>query len=1501
MIDQGNLTQGNCPPSVRKGLGRDTVLQLGTQNLRSCLIWKWMPERGGRWIVPRTAEVLFDEIVMMMTEKRMDVLIMTECGVGARTDVGEEKDEESRRRKKLRSMVEKKTRGAFSVVTASNGKVAVMMRKTIAQMMCVETCNERMVTMRGVVRGRRVKVVGLYAEASQPNSSRGNDENRRFWKDAQTTCQMKTGNECVIAGGDMNDWLCEKDGGQEGGKGWMKEYLIRGAGMRDIYRFGRPEGREMTWKRDSETGTVERRLDYFLASEKCVKQGVVGKAMIEWYPWSSFKADHAMVTCELKVRDEDRLMLKSPVLMAIRGWKEKEKERLKEELKTVVGEGDVLKQLVGKAMKVGRVRKKERREGREWQRRSRTIEAVRMRGCLDEEWLNAEEKFLGEELIREAVLICKEADVVEERWRRWMKKAQGRWKKNYIEERVRMREERARLNDWRYVWKSLNAGTNAPFVSTVSVGGERLTRTDEVTAALSDHFEKVWGGAEPRSDEHDVTELEQLVQQDEREMYDIPDEVVLNDVEKVIEKICRGKATSDGVGKEGLELMTKEMKEELVKECNEVLKGGKIPMSWKECVTMAFEKEEGMDAVEKTRPITIGATGMRVIEGLLKETATKMTGAAEWEQHGFRQGLSTDTARMVVVEYCGRRLAEKKSTWVCSIDLEKAFDRVPKSTLSACARTSKRGKKVIMNLMKACWTRVEVRGYRGRKIWMRLGTRQGSVLSPALFLCVMDVVIREVRKAAGGRGVCVAFADDLQLLADDERTLEKMMKAAKRAIRICGMRMNVKKTKVMKVGRKVRERRNVIMDGDEYEMCKEIKILGQIVDEKLTGERQLSESCDKGKTLGRWIGMKRVSNEILKLVLDVKIRPSMCYGVRWSALQRDGSEGLLRKSNQRMTGALMMGARERWWVPEAPTVWLCEMMNMRSVREELLLRRLRVCMIVLNAGEGMHKEVLKQAVVEDMEGWKGPVWEVVNELHKVGVRIEEMKRRRDDELIRNCEDSREMWRWSVEMMSEGEKRMKRALERVRVENIEVIKGWPKDSGEVGDKCVYTDGSWDKEGLDAGCGIWDGERGWIAKVDDKMTYGYDNNTAELLAIVCAFMKWRRCNLTVATDSQVCIDWIEGRKAIGDGANGTLVHIARAWYDHDRHKLHKVKGHGSAEETHAVGNAIADRLALIGRRRCEDGFDWRRGEVGCEIWALMYGDRVMMESPKRFIEYSERERRWEELCLKADGNGECWTDEKEMDRKKEGDLRYEVRWTKVDDRWRPRAWPEPKGDMRRLMRRGVWRLREGEMEPIRMEEEMRKYYGVTYARMGARNEREQQALWRKMMSNAWKMMRLLEDSEVSWLLKWMTRWIWARGSLGGVGRTEEMEDELAEAIWTGETSPDTTAYFKVPRVWRWLENPDGDDMEMMVMMVKTAHRLWKEIVRPKLKAMDEAQKDEIEKLKKKEDAEKRANEKLLKQLRRDEKEKLEMEKAEKERARSEARLRAELASRLVKNFD
>ena len=142
----------------------------------------------------------------------------------------------------------------------------------------------------------------------------------------------------------------------------------------------------------------------------------------------------------------------------------------------------------------------------------------------------------------------------------------------------------------------------------------------------------------------------------------------------------------------------------------------------------------------------------------------------------------------------------KEDNCTCFVDLEKAFDRVPRKVMEWALRKKAVPEimvKAVMCLYEGAKTRVRVGMELSEAFCVKVGVHQGSVLSPLLFAIVVDVITESAREDLMYE---ILYADDLVLMSKTMEELREKFQKWKGGFESKGMKVNLGKTKVMVSG-----------------------------------------------------------------------------------------------------------------------------------------------------------------------------------------------------------------------------------------------------------------------------------------------------------------------------------------------------------------------------------------------------------------------------------------------------------------------------------------------------------------------------------------------------------------------------------------------------------------------------------------------------------------------------------------------------------------------------
>ena len=115
--------------------------------------------------------------------------------------------------------------------------------------------------------------------------------------------------------------------------------------------------------------------------------------------------------------------------------------------------------------------------------------------------------------------------------------------------------------------------------------------------------------------------------------------------------------------------------------CNAVVKDGKVPEDWSRSWMVNVYKGKG-DALTcgSYRGIRLLEHAMEVLERVIEGRLRKIV-KIDSMQFGFMSGRNTTDAIFIVRQLHEKYLAKNKELWMAFVDLEKAFDRVPREVI----------------------------------------------------------------------------------------------------------------------------------------------------------------------------------------------------------------------------------------------------------------------------------------------------------------------------------------------------------------------------------------------------------------------------------------------------------------------------------------------------------------------------------------------------------------------------------------------------------------------------------------------------------------------------------------------------------------------------------------------------------------------------------------------------------------------------------------------------
>ncbi|KAK3573216.1 hypothetical protein QTP86_015137, partial [Hemibagrus guttatus] len=765
----------------------------------------------------------------------------------------------------------------YGVDSKRNGVGVVLKEEFVRNVLEVKRVSDRVMSLKLEFEGVMLNVVSGYA----PQVGCELEEKERFWSELDEVMESIPTGERVVIGADFNGHVGEGNTGDEEvmGKFGVKERNLEGQMVVDFAKrmdmavvntyFQKREEHRVTYK----SGGRRTQVDYILCRRGNLKEISDCKVVVG----ESVARQHRMVVCRMT------LMVcktkRSKIEKKTKWWKLKKEEcceEFRQKLRQALGgqvvlpddwetTAEVIRETGRKVLGVSSGRRKEDKET--WWWNEEVQDSIQRKRLAKKKW----DMDRTEENRQE----------YKELQRRVKRKVSKAKQKAYEELYTRLDTREGEKDLYRLARQRDRDGKDVQQVRVIKDrDGRVLTSEESVQRRWKEYFEELMNEENEREKRVEgVNSVEQKV-----------DKIRKDEVRKALKRMKSGKAVGpDDIPVEVWKCLGEAAVEFLANLFNRVLESERMPEEWRRSVLVPIFKKKGdVQSCSNYRGIKLMSHTMKVWERVVEARLRKVVEICE-QQYGFMPRKSTTDAIFALRILMEKYRDGQRELHCVFVDLEKAYDRVPREELWYCMRKSgvvEKYVRVVQDMYERSRTVVRCAVGQTEEFNVEVGLHQGSALSPFLFAMVMDQLSEEVRQESPWT---MMFADDIVICSESREQVEENLERWRFALERRGMKVSRSKTEYMCVNE--REGSGTVrLQGEEVKKVQEFKYLGSTVQSNGECGKEVKKRVQAG-----WNGWRKVSGVLCDQKISARIkgkvyrtvvRPAMLYGLETVSLRK---------------------------------------------------------------------------------------------------------------------------------------------------------------------------------------------------------------------------------------------------------------------------------------------------------------------------------------------------------------------------------------------------------------------------------------------------------------------------------------------------------------------------------------------------------------------------------------------------------------------------------------
>lgn len=352
----------------------------------------------------------------------------------------------------------------------------------------------------------------------------------------------------------------------------------------------------------------------------------------------------------------------------------------------------------------------------------------------------------------------------------------------------------------------------------------------------------------------------------------------------------------DGIPYEYFTNATQEFLEELANVYNKIYDSGNVDKSFDLSIIFPILKKGDKTRPENYRGISFMNCAAKIMMGILTERLTswvETNNILTEYQAGFRKNYSTADNVYNLASIVNLKMQEKKKVYAFFVDFRAAFDKVPRKLLNFKLRSIGISSKmanfienVYANTTSVVWTGESF----SEPFCTYSGVKQGCLMSPLLFALYLNDLHDHLE---GGMYIddlnirLLLYADDIVILADDVKVLQRMIYRLELYCETWNMEVNLRKSAIMvfRRGGVLAKSEKWTFKGSAVEIVSEYTYLGVLLTPRLSFKKHLDirNNSAKNSIMATWRDF--FSKNHIPLATKFKLFEAVCRSIQSYAAQ----------------------------------------------------------------------------------------------------------------------------------------------------------------------------------------------------------------------------------------------------------------------------------------------------------------------------------------------------------------------------------------------------------------------------------------------------------------------------------------------------------------------------------------------------------------------------------------------------------------------------------------